>query len=74
MELQAIAAVVIGGATLGGGYGTMIGTLFGILIIGIIQNGLNIMGVSSFIQMIVIGVIIIVSVGYDMFRKRRLAD
>jgi putative xylitol transport system permease protein len=74
MELQAIAAVVIGGGTLGGGYGTMVGTLFGIMIIGVIQNGLNIMGVSSFVQMIVIGVIIIVSVGYDVYRRRRFAE
>lgn len=74
LELQAIAAVVIGGGTLGGGYGTMTGTLFGVLIIGTIQNGLNIMGVSSFIQMVVIGLIIITSVTYDVFRKRKLAD
>jgi ribose transport system permease protein len=74
MELQAIAAVVIGGGTLGGGYGTMTGTLFGVMMIGIIQNGLNILGVSSFIQMIVIGVIIIGSVSYDIYRKRRLVE
>jgi ribose transport system permease protein len=74
MELQAIAAVVIGGGTLGGGYGTMTGTLFGVLMIGIIQNGLNILGVSSFVQMIVIGVIIITSVTYDIYRKKRLAE
>jgi ribose transport system permease protein len=74
LELQTIAAVVIGGGTLGGGYGTMPGTLFGVLIIGVIQNGLNILGVSSFVQMIVIGVIIITSVGYDFYRKRRLIE
>ena len=74
MELQAIAAVVIGGGTLGGGYGTMTGTLFGVMMIGIIQNGLNIIGVSSFVQMIVIGVIIITSVTYDVHRKKRLAE
>lgn len=74
MELQVIAAVVIGGATLGGGYGTMVGTLFGVLIIGVIQNGLNILGVSSFVQMVVIGVIIITSVTYDIYRKRQFVD
>jgi ribose transport system permease protein len=52
----------------------MPGTLFGVLIIGVIQNGLNILGVSSFVQMIVIGVIIITSVGYDFYRKRRLIE
>jgi ribose transport system permease protein len=74
LELQAITAVFIGGATLGGGYGTMVGTLFGVLIMGVIQNGLNLLGVSSFVQMIVIGVIIIVSVAYDFHRKRKLTD
>jgi ribose transport system permease protein len=74
MELQVIAAVVIGGATLGGGYGTMVGTLFGVLIIGVIQNGLNILGVSSFVQMVVIGMIIITSVTYDIYRKRQFVD
>ena len=74
MELQVIAAVVIGGGTLGGGYGTMVGTLFGVLIIGVIQNGLNIVGVSSFVQMVVIGIIIITSVTYDIYRKRQLVD
>jgi len=74
MELQAIAAVVIGGGALGGGFGTMTGTLFGVLMIGVIQNGLNLMGVSSFVQMIVIGVIILSSVTYDVFRKKRLAE
>ena len=69
MELQSIAAVVIGGCTLGGGSGTMLGTLLGVLMIGVIQNGLNLLGVSSFIQMIVIGMIIIISVWYDTFRK-----
>ena len=74
MELQAIAAVVIGGGTLGGGYGSMTGTLFGVLMIGIIQNGLNMMGVSSFVQMIVIGIIILASVTYDVYRKKKLAE
>jgi ribose transport system permease protein len=74
LELQSIAAVVIGGANLGGGYGTMLGTLFGVLIIGVIQNGLNILGISSFVQMVVIGLIIIGSVAYDVYRKRKLAE
>lgn len=52
----------------------MVGTLFGVLIIGVIQNGLNILGVSSFVQMVVIGIIIITSVTYDIHRKRQLVD
>ena len=58
-ELDAIAATVIGGTSLFGGKGTVIGTLIGALIIGVLRNGLNLLGVSSFIQQIVIGSVII---------------
>ena len=61
MELDAIAAVVIGGASLYGGRGSMLGTLFGVFIMVMIQNGLNLMGVSPFWQGSAIGTIIIVA-------------
>ncbi len=61
MELDAIAAVVIGGASLFGGRGSMIGTLIGVLIMVMIRNGLNLMGVSPFWQGSAIGTIIIVA-------------
>jgi len=61
MELDAIAAVVIGGASLYGGRGSMIGTLFGVFIMVMIRNGLNLMGVSPFWQGSAIGTIIIVA-------------
>ncbi len=61
MELDAIAAVVIGGASLYGGRGSIIGTLFGVFIMVMIRNGLNLMGVSPFWQGIAIGTIIIVA-------------
>lgn len=61
MELDAIAAVVIGGASLFGGRGSMIGTLFGVFIMVMIRNGLNLMGVSPFWQGSAIGTIIIVA-------------
>lgn len=64
-ELDAIAAVVVGGASLSGGRGTIIGTLMGVLIIGVIQNGLDILNVSSYIQLVVKGVIIISAVWMD---------
>ena len=54
-ELDAIAATVIGGTSLMGGEGTVLGTLIGALIMGVLRNGLNLLGVSSFIQQIVIG-------------------
>ena len=64
-ELDAIAAVAVGGASMSGGKGTIAGTLMGVLIIGVIQNGLDILNVSSYIQLIVKGVIIIAAVWMD---------
>lgn len=65
-ELDAIAATVIGGTSLLGGEGTVFGTLIGALIIGVLRNGLNLLGTPSFTQQIVIGSVIIVSVLLDM--------
>ncbi|MGI8897528.1 MAG: ABC transporter permease [Pyrinomonadaceae bacterium] len=70
-ELDAIAATVIGGTSLLGGEGTVLGTLIGALIMAVLRNGLNLLGVSSFIQQIVIGSVIIVAVMIDMGLKRR---
>lgn len=67
-ELDAIAAVVIGGSSLSGGIGSIIGTVVGMLIIGIVTNGLELMNVSSYMQKIVKGAIILVAVLVD--RKR----
>jgi ribose transport system permease protein len=64
-ELNAIAAVVIGGASLTGGRGRAVGTLSGALIIAVIANGLNLLGTSAYIQQIVTGVIIILAVIFD---------
>lgn len=69
-ELDAIAATVIGGTSLMGGEGTVLGTLIGALIMAVLRNGLNLLGVSSFIQQIVIGSVIIVAVLIDMALKR----
>ncbi|HEV2358316.1 MAG TPA: ABC transporter permease [bacterium] len=70
-ELYAIAAVVIGGTRLGGGEGSVVQTFLGVLIIAILGNGLNLLNVSSFIQMILIGLIIVLAVGTDFVRERR---
>ncbi len=70
-ELYAIAAVVIGGTRLGGGEGSLVQTFLGVLIIAILGNGLNLLNVSSFIQMILIGVIIVLAVGTDFIRDAR---
>lgn len=70
-ELDAIAAVVLGGTSMAGGYGRIGGTVIGALIIGVLSNGLNLMGVSSFWQYIVKGIVIIVAVYADVIKKRR---
>ncbi len=70
-ELDAIAAAVIGGTSLMGGVGTIMGTMIGAFIIGVLRNGLNMMGVSSFIQQMTIGGVIIGAVYIDQLRNRK---
>ena len=70
-ELDAIAAVVIGGTSLSGGTGSVLGTVIGALIIGVINNGLDLLGVSSYYQQVIKGVIIITAVLLDVSRRRR---
>jgi ribose transport system permease protein len=69
-ELDVIAAVVIGGASLMGGVGRVTGTIVGVLIIGVLRNGLNLLGISPFVQQIVIGTVIAVAVTGDVLRRR----
>jgi ribose transport system permease protein len=70
-ELDAIAAAVIGGTSLSGGIGTISGTVIGAFVIGILRNGLNMGGVSAFIQQIIIGLVILLTVWIDQMRHRR---
>jgi ribose/xylose/arabinose/galactoside ABC-type transport system permease subunit len=70
MELQSIAAVVVGGTALFGGEGTVGGTVIGILIIGVLSNGLSILGVAEFWQRVVNGLIIVAVVAVDQWRRR----
>lgn len=69
-ELDTIAAVVIGGASLSGGVGSIWGTLMGVLTIGVLRNGLNLVGTSPFVQQIVIGVVIVLAVMVDANKRR----
>jgi ribose transport system permease protein len=69
-ELQAIAAVVIGGGSLRGGEGSVIGTLVGAFIMGLLANGSDLLGISPYLQQAIIGAIIIVAVAADELRKR----
>ena len=70
-ELDAIASSVIGGTSLMGGVGTISGTAIGAFVIGVLRNGLNMNGVSSFIQQIIIGVVILGTVWIDQLRNRK---
>ena len=67
-EMDAIAAVVLGGTSLSGGKGRILGTLIGALIIGVLNNGLNIIGISAFWQQVVKGVVILIAVLIDRFK------
>jgi len=70
MEMNAIAAVIIGGTSLAGGQGTIIGTVIGVLIMGILNNGIILLGVSPFWQMTIIGSVIIVAVAIDIWTRK----
>jgi ribose transport system permease protein len=72
-ELQAIAAVVIGGGSLRGGEGSVIGTLVGAFIMGLLSNGSDLLGISPYLQQAIIGAVIIIAVSFDELRKRKVA-
>ncbi len=72
LELDIIAAVVIGGASLNGGTGSVLGSMIGALIMAVLRNGSNQMGWQNFTQEIIIGIVIIIAVGLDLFRQSRM--
>jgi ribose/xylose/arabinose/galactoside ABC-type transport system permease subunit len=71
--LESIAAVVVGGTSLMGGRGSIIGTFFGALIIGLLYNAMNLLGVDSYLQKVVLGAVILLAVVFDELRKRYLS-
>ncbi len=72
-ELQAIAAVVIGGGSLRGGEGSVLGTLIGAFIMGLLSNGSDLLGTNPYWQQVIIGAVIIIAVAFDELRKRRMS-
>ncbi|MGI6010012.1 MAG: ABC transporter permease [Ruminococcus sp.] len=72
-ELDAIAAAVIGGTSLLGGRGSIWGTLIGAIVMGVIRNGMNLLNISSYIQQIVLGAIIILAVLFDSYKAKLMA-
>jgi ribose transport system permease protein len=73
LELDVIAATIVGGASLSGGEGTIPGTILGVLIIGVLRNGLVLLGISPFAQELIIGLVIIIAVAIDKWTASRRA-
>ena len=69
-ELDVIAAVVVGGTSLFGGRGSILGTFIGSVLIGVLRNGLNLLNIESYVQQVVVGVVILVAVLVDRLRER----
>ena len=74
LELDVIAATVIGGASLFGGQGTIVGTLIGVFLIGLIRDGSVLLDINDFTQNVIIGVVIWLAVMWDQFRRRRISS
>lgn len=70
MELEVLTAVLLGGTNIFGGKGKLSGTILGVLIIGILRNGLNLLGVSALYQMVAIGVLILIAVSRQVEKEQ----
>ena len=70
-EMTVITAVIIGGTSLNGGAGTMLGTVLGALLMNVLSSGMNLVGVSAYWQKFVMGLIIIVAVGLDQYQRSK---
>jgi ribose/xylose/arabinose/galactoside ABC-type transport system permease subunit len=71
LELDVIAATIIGGTSLSGGSGTIIGTIIGVLIIGVLRNGIMLMGINPFWQQVLVGLVVIGAVGIDVWVTKK---
>ncbi len=70
-ELDVIAAVVVGGTSLSGGAGSIVGTFIGAMLIAVLRNGLNLLNVNSYVQQVIVGVVILLAVMLDQLRRKR---
>jgi simple sugar transport system permease protein len=70
-ELTVIAAVVLGGASLSGGKGTVLGTFFGVMLLAIVQNGMTLMKVSAIWYDVMVGLVILISVGFSSYQEKQ---
>ena len=70
-EMEAIAAAVLGGIAISGGEGNILNTIIGALMMGVIRNGLNLIGVNSYWQQVIIGMVLVIAVANQMYRQRR---
>lgn len=70
LELTVVTAIVLGGASLNGGRGSVVGTIIGLMIIGVLNNGLTLLNVSSYWQQVASGVLLVVAVSFDRLRER----
>jgi ribose/xylose/arabinose/galactoside ABC-type transport system permease subunit len=72
-ELQAITAVFLGGAATAGGKGTIIGTFLAVIVVGVLNNGMNLLGFNTFVQRVALGLLLIGAVAVSQWRQSREA-
>lgn len=72
-ELEAIAAAFIGGASMRGGVGTVVGAVIGGLVLGVLNNGMSLLGIGTDVQQVIKGLVLLAAVGFDVWNKRRAA-
>jgi putative multiple sugar transport system permease protein len=73
-ELEAIAAAFIGGASASGGVGTVLGAIIGGLVLGVLNNGMSLVGIGTEYQQVIKGLVLLAAVGFDIWNKRRVGS